>query len=169
MQIYELTAEWAYGDEKETILEKQKAALEKVGVIPLKEDSNRVFCTPEQAIQLLALGYCGSYFDVSKLRAVIEIADQFDVKELIGSVIEKTVKSVTDNRFFNEKCQQEQPSNNLLSINQTMLLEDACTDYLQTHIADGWRILAIQPQPNQRRPDYVLGRAQPFATQALRG
>ena len=25
-------------------------------------------------------------------------------------------------------------------------------------ISEGWRILAICPQPNQRRPDYIMGR-----------
>ena len=167
MKLYEIKPEWCYGDESVEKRAKQAEALLKVGV---KEIDGRAICTAEQAMELMDLGYCGGYFNAqNQFKVVIEIPDQFDVKELIGSVIEKTVKSVTDNRFFNEKCQQEQPSNSLLSINQTMLLEDACTDNLQNHIADGWRILAIQPQPDQRRPDYILGRNQSLATSALRG
>jgi hypothetical protein len=167
MLLYELKPEWCYGDELVEKKAKQAEALQKIGV---EEIDGRVICTAEQAMGLIDSGYCGEYFNVEdRFRILIDIPDQFDVKELIGSVIEKTIKSVTDDRFFNQKCQQEQPSNNLLSINQTLLLEDACTDHLQSHIADGWRILAIQPQPNQRRPDYVLGRNQPLATSALRG
>lgn len=49
----------------------------------------------------------------------------------------------------------------LLAINDTCLLEDACTDTLQKHLHDGWRILAVCPQ-EARRPDYVLGRHIPF-------
>lgn len=36
--------------------------------------------------------------------------------------------------------------------------EDCCTQEIQDLLKDGWRILAILPQPNQRRPDYILGR-----------
>ena len=39
-----------------------------------------------------------------------------------------------------------------------LLLSDACTDELQGALRDGWRIIAVCPQPSQRRPDYVLGR-----------
>lgn len=39
---------------------------------------------------------------------------------------------------------------------------EVCTDYctvaLQDDLDDGWHILAICPQPGQRRPDYILGR-----------
>ena len=167
MKLYEIKPEWCYGDGSVEKRAKQVEVLLKVGA---KEIDGRVICTAEQAMELIDLGYCGNYLNaLDQFKVVIEIPDQFDVKELIGSVIEKTIKSVADNRLFNEKCQQEQPSNNLLSINQTMLLEDACTDSLQNYIADGWRILAIQPQPDQRRPDYILGRNQPLATSALRG
>lgn len=33
-----------------------------------------------------------------------------------------------------------------------------CTDALQSDLDDGWHILAICPQPGQRRPDYILGK-----------
>jgi hypothetical protein len=35
---------------------------------------------------------------------------------------------------------------------------DLCTDSLRGYLEDGWHILAICPQPKQRRPDYVLGK-----------
>lgn len=50
------------------------------------------------------------------------------------------------------------PSNELYSINKTLLLEEACTDRLQSELDDGWRIIACIPRAGQRRPDYILGR-----------
>jgi hypothetical protein len=42
-----------------------------------------------------------------------------------------------------------------------MLLSDACSDALQNELDNGWRIIAACPQPDQRRPDYSLGRFEP--------
>ena len=36
--------------------------------------------------------------------------------------------------------------------------EDVCTDVLQQELNNGWRIIAICVQADQRRPDYILGR-----------
>jgi len=52
------------------------------------------------------------------------------------------------------------PNVGLLAIDTVLLLEDACTDNLQAHLNDGWRLLAICPPNSQRRPDYILGRMQ---------
>jgi hypothetical protein len=38
------------------------------------------------------------------------------------------------------------------------LLDDACTDNLQAHLNEGWRIIAVCPPDAKRRPDYILGR-----------
>jgi len=40
----------------------------------------------------------------------------------------------------------------LASMKEVIVEENACTELI------GWRILAILPQPNNRRPDYILGR-----------
>lgn len=52
------------------------------------------------------------------------------------------------------------PGAQLLTINRLMLKEDCCTDELQRHLSDGWRLLAVCPQES-RRPDYVLGKYDP--------
>lgn len=51
------------------------------------------------------------------------------------------------------------PGFGLMAIDDVTVEYDLCTDTLRGRIEDGWRILAICPQPDQRRPDYVLGRA----------
>lgn len=50
------------------------------------------------------------------------------------------------------------PNIGLLAIDEVLLIEDACTDNLQSHLDEGWRILAVCPPNCQRRPDYILGR-----------
>ena len=50
------------------------------------------------------------------------------------------------------------PGNTLSTFDEVAVWEDCCTDSLQRQLRDGWRILAICPQPDQRRPDYILGR-----------
>lgn len=62
--------------------------------------------------------------------------------------------------IYNEHCEVHTPGNMLATYNETMLLEDACTDALQTSMDDGWRIVAVCPQA-QRRPDYIMGRWNP--------
>lgn len=52
------------------------------------------------------------------------------------------------------------PNLGLLSMNKVLLLENSCTDLLQQHLDQGWRILAICPPNGTRRPDYILGRNQ---------
>lgn len=59
---------------------------------------------------------------------------------------------------YNSRCDVHVPNLGLLMMNKVELLSDACTDDLQAHLDRGWRILAICPQPNQRRPDYIIGK-----------
>lgn len=51
------------------------------------------------------------------------------------------------------------PGNQLMNIKHVEVVLDMCTDMLGRKLAEGWCILAICPQPDQRRPDYVLGRS----------
>lgn len=51
------------------------------------------------------------------------------------------------------------PGLGVLAMTEVMNLDDACTDQLQEHLNEGWRILAVCPQLAQRRPDYILGRS----------
>lgn len=46
----------------------------------------------------------------------------------------------------------------LLEVQFVTVIEDACTDALQGMLDDGWRILAVCPPKDSRRPSYVLGR-----------
>ncbi|PHR58796.1 MAG: hypothetical protein COA47_10345 [Robiginitomaculum sp.] len=59
---------------------------------------------------------------------------------------------------YNVKCEVHQPGQALSMYNNVLLLEDACTDRLNDHLEQGWRMVAACPQPEQRRPDYIMGR-----------
>lgn len=60
--------------------------------------------------------------------------------------------------MLNQACNVGAGGTSLLGINQLMLLENACTDAVQHLLKQGWRIVSALVQPNQRRPDYVLGK-----------
>lgn len=81
----------------------------------------------------------------------------FDVKRML------THPALTElehhrNPAFNQKVKVVVPDNGLLKINRVEVRKDMCTVELQGELDDGWCILAVCPQPDQRRPDYVLGK-----------
>lgn len=45
----------------------------------------------------------------------------------------------------------------LTSMRRVTWLEDACTQELQNRLDDGWRIIAVCPPNDCRRPTYILG------------
>lgn len=53
------------------------------------------------------------------------------------------------------------PDMALMYIDEVRVVEDYCTDALQSELDDGWRILAICPPNAARRPDYIIGRRKP--------
>jgi len=60
---------------------------------------------------------------------------------------------------YNDRVNVHVPGLGLLLLNELEVVEDACTDKVNSMLEDGWRIVAVCPQPDQRRPDYVLGRS----------
>ena len=45
----------------------------------------------------------------------------------------------------------------LMQIQRVEVLEDCCTDELQRELDRGWRLLAVCPPNDARRPSYVIG------------
>lgn len=58
---------------------------------------------------------------------------------------------------INKVCNVAVPGNALAAIRSVEVMEDACTEQLQYRLSQGWCILAVCPQPDSRRPDYILG------------
>jgi hypothetical protein len=81
----------------------------------------------------------------------------------IEDKVNNLVKALADveGRSFNSKCNVHVGGGLLVTFNELKLSEDTCTDALQIELNDGWRIVAVCVQPDQRRPDYILGRYNP--------
>lgn len=75
----------------------------------------------------------------------------------ISGKIEAAMSKFDKQVQFNERCDVHIPNLGLMNINKLGYATDYCTEQLQNHLDKGWRILAICPQPDQRRPDYILG------------
>lgn len=63
-----------------------------------------------------------------------------------------------DHGYVNTKIDVHTPGNVLLAVNEVDYFLNYCTEELQERLDEGWRILAICPQRDQRRPDYIMGR-----------
>lgn len=87
------------------------------------------------------------------------------VKPVVKRVLDNsTTKSLVDfgqrtTTYLNQKCSVAVSGIGLLSVEQVKIEADLCTDRLQELLDDGWRIVAVCVQPDQRRPDYILGRS----------
>lgn len=71
----------------------------------------------------------------------------------IASLVDKKPDGGTYNQLVNVAV-----GGSTLHIDVVKVVEDYCTDQLQTELDSGWRIVAVCVQPNQRRPDYILGK-----------
>lgn len=86
---------------------------------------------------------------------------ELDVMNMMQGVAEKIEDAMS--RFdkqieFNQRCEVHVPNLGLLNVNNLAYATDYCTESLQDRLQEGYRILAVCPQPDQRRPDYILGR-----------
>ena len=95
---------------------------------------------------------------IEKIDLNIDITDQ--LVALAEKPIRLTQESVGD-QYYNSKCEVHMPGMAMAMYNEMLLLEDCCTDVLQSKLNSGWRIIAACPQPDRRRPDYIMGRFNP--------
>ena len=159
-------------------LNERKDLLEKIGISiqperVAKDDDNEFMqnrhfnnptfaCVGEQLLQILEVD------DSVTVKSAAPVATDSHEGLLarLAAVVNKLEKvEIPDpqnipGHIYNEHCEVHTPGNMLATYNETMLLEDACTDALQTSMDDGWRIVAVCPQA-QRRPDYIMGRWNP--------
>lgn len=61
-------------------------------------------------------------------------------------------------RTAGDTFQIKMPGFDLLTIREVTWRENCCTEEINDMLGEGWVMLAILPQPNHRRPDYILGR-----------
>lgn len=78
-------------------------------------------------------------------------------KELFDR-FEEINKKVDDVKHLNTRVNVYQPNNPLFTFNKVVCLKDSHTEALQMKLDQGWSIIAICSQPDQVRPDYILGK-----------
>lgn len=93
--------------------------------------------------------------------AEIDLSNAAEKAQQIVDKLESLLNSSFPEVNYNSKCDVHVPGLGLIALNRTLLLEDSCTDALQDALNDGWRIIAACPQPDSRRPDYILGKYDP--------
>ncbi len=87
-------------------------------------------------------------------RPLMDLFEKLD--ELSARV--SALRPTDEVNYLNPRCNVHIGGVGLLMIDEVDAVEDLCTDELQDKLDRGWRILGVCVQPDQRRPDYVLGR-----------
>jgi hypothetical protein len=153
---------WTSDDEeKSKQVAKRRAALDAAGIEVTETDSAlasmpKFIVTESQLAALLLAG------EEAKVEREVKLTDSTqDMLDAMRQVATKLEAMKGGGDQFNARCDVHMPGNALMSFNVTMLLESSCTDELQAQLDKGWRIIAACPQPDQRRPDYILGRFDP--------
>jgi hypothetical protein len=96
--------------------------------------------------------------NIVSIRLAIDLSDPAKTLQPMIERLELAASRLTAKHDgFNQHTQSPIAGPHLLSVNDTLLCEDCCTNELQARLDEGWRIIAVCPQ-EARRPDYILGR-----------
>lgn len=144
----------------------RKAILDKIGINYAHHSESALRSAPEFVVsddQLMSL-----MLEKQEPEIISEVGIGTDklhrTVERLDAILAKAAQMFESNSresSFNEKVEVHVPGAALMMVNSTMLMEDSCSDELQDALDKGWRIIAACPQPNSRRPDYILGRYDP--------
>lgn len=167
MKVYEIHLQYIWGTDAG---EKTTARMEVLKAHGFDADNltayqingnESIVCSSEQLLDLMVTEF-------GMVREVKEHSINVAGYELAARVeglmarMERIMSMPTEkDHHFNERTSSAQPGQMMSLVNQLKLAEDVCTDYIQNCLNEGWRILAICPQPDQRRPDYIMGRYNP--------
>lgn len=149
------TSEWRETfDEEYAKRNSDYTLIQKSGYIRLNSDESYIV-----DLHNFMSEYPNLEYSVKGLPKAIQ-SNNTDLISQMSSVADKIEEA--KNRFnetieFNQRCEVHVPNLGLLNINKLGYANDYCTEALQELLLLGWRIIAICPQPDQRRPDYILG------------
>jgi hypothetical protein len=87
---------------------------------------------------------------IGKVRGILYDAD-FDVTRFSGGKIDQWDGSAAQINNISVAGQA------LLDIRTITWVEDSCTELVQRALDDGWKIVAVCPANDSRRPTYILG------------
>jgi hypothetical protein len=153
MQLVEIRVEWNHAVTPEV-----EAALREfaVGDLPEFEDQ-KDYADPTLTVRRVKYGSGKAIVAVTALShfagwQVVRLIDNASTRAL-HEYGQRT------NTVINERCNVAVSGLGLLTISEVMVERDFCTEALQQKLTEGWRIVAVCVQPDQRRPDYILGRS----------
>ena len=95
------------------------------------------------------------YIELETLNKLTEAGFKVSVEKISGMQYNSTIATAVNtipNITNVSVC-----NNALFEVTQVKVIEDSCTDVLQEYLNKGWRILAVCPSNDSRRPDYILG------------
>jgi hypothetical protein len=90
------------------------------------------------------------FVDDAEMAALVDDGFKFEVKKIRGvanleSPLHQTIYQVSVANV------------GLMQVTAVDVLKDVCTDELQGYLDKGWRILAVCPPNDARRPTYIIG------------
>ena len=91
---------------------------------------------------------------INNINAILDTVEE--KSSVLNSLVDKIRKTT-----FNSKTNVHVGGGLITTYNDLLLKEDACIDDLRNELNNGWRIIAVCNQPDQRRPDFILGRFNP--------
>lgn len=108
----------------------------------------------------------GALIPIQNMQKLIDLGFKVSMKPSNGCMFISEVNRLYSSRGYDvaetlqngNVTQIHIPNEYLYRINEVKVLDDACTDALQSELDDGWRIICVCPPNSQRRPDYILGR-----------
>lgn len=99
----------------------------------------------------------GFVVDAEEMQWISEKGYRFEVRRIRGMSYDQHPRSWLTNKPDIGSVMISVAGAGLFSVNSVKLMEDCCTDELQRHLDEGWRIVACCPPNDQRRPTYILG------------
>ena len=142
-----------YGADWKALGEEKYAELRKV-IPQLPEQSKDYYGQPlivgHDGLEMLAALNIDASIDKEKLGEATMLTKMVEKYAAGMTLPEAAVKGAL--------VQLHIPNIGLMLIDEVDWLEDACTQQVQDHLNDGWRIIAVCPPNAQRRPDYIFGR-----------
>lgn len=163
-------------EERKKLVIKRDYQLRECGItVPVREDDdpysgdyNNVIATADQLVNMTVAKIPFTVINEANLEQ--EPSAMMDsITKALSKIDQFFNKTGRDIEQWNSRVEVHMPGQALSMYNRTMLLTDSCTDGLQEELEKGWRITACCPQPDQRRPDYILGRFDPDPAYTGRG
>lgn len=103
------------------------------------------------------------YYKWVEIKQFLDIDSSAQIQAIdldkLAKAIGDQILGATGSNLFNQKLEIHQPNMPLFTYNDFTYVTDCCTEALmRDYIDKGYRVVAVCPQPDQRRPDYILGR-----------